>query len=225
MKKLFSMVCLGAFLTGCAGPKVTELDARIAMMQAETARACYAAEADKARASTATHYADARDAALIIMAEGLAGRSKPDPCANHGMNVYESRVKIAESQNQGAASITRSVISGAALVTGIVATADVLNNAVKNAGHNTTTSVGDNSEVKMDSSKHDTSSESMAWGDNSPATATATPSTTRDNVTTTTTNHAPSTATATPSTTKDNVTNHAPAEEAATEVATEAPAE
>ena len=202
MKKLFSMVCLGAFLTGCAGPKVTELDAQIAMMQAETARACYAAEADKARASTATHYADARDAALIIMAEGLAGRSKPDPCANHGMNVYESRVKIAESQNQGAASITRSVISGAALVTGIVATADVLNNAVKNAGHNTTTSVGDNSEVKMDSSKHDTSSESMAWGDNSPATATATPSTT-----------------------KDNVTNHAPAEEAATEVATEAPAE
>lgn len=192
MKKTIATgMALALSCMACAGPKVTELDAQIAMMQTETARACYAAEAAKAQARTSTHYVDARDAALIIMAEGLAGRSKPDPCANHGMNVYESRVKIAESQNQGAASITRSVISGAALVTGIVATADVINNAVKNAGHNTTTTVGDNSEVKMDSSKYEANSESKAWGDNSPSSATATPSTTRDNVTTTTTNHAP----------------------------------
>lgn len=190
-KTLAAGMALALGCMACAGPKVTELDAQIAMMQAETARACYAAEAAKAQARTATHYEDARDAALVIMAEGLAERSKPDPCADRGMNVYESRAKIAESQNQGAASITRSVISGAALVTGIVATADVLNNAVKNAGHNTTTTVGDNSEVKLDSSKHDTKSESRAWGDNSPSSATATPSTTRDNVTTTTTNHAP----------------------------------
>ncbi len=193
-KTLAAGMALALGCMACAGPKVTELDAQIAMMQAETARACYAAEAAKAQARTATHYEDARDAALIIMAEGLAERSKPDPCADRGMNVYESRVKIAESQNQGAASITRSVISGAALVTGIVATADVLNNAVKNAGHNTTTTVGDNSEVKLDSSKHDTKSESRAWGDNSPSSASATPSTTRDNVTTTTTNHAPAEA-------------------------------
>ena len=193
-KTLAAGMALALGCMACAGPKVTELDAQIAMMQAETARACYAAEAAKAQARTATHYEDARDAALVIMAEGLAERSKPDPCADRGMNVYESRVKIAESQNQGAASITRSVISGAALVTGIVATADVLNNAVKNAGHNTTTTVGDNSEVKLDSSKHDTKSESRAWGDNSPSSASATPSTTRDNVTTTTTNHAPAEA-------------------------------
>ena len=200
MKKTIATgMALALGCMACAGPKVTELDAQIAMMQTETARACYAAEAAKAQARTATHYVDARDAALIIMAESLAGRSKPDPCANHGMNVYESRVKIAEAQNQGAASITRSVISGAALVTGIVATADVLNNAVKNAGHNTTTTVGDNSEVKMDSSKYEANSESRVWGDNSPSNATATPSTTRDNVT----------------------TNHAPAEEVATEIATE----
>ena len=204
-KKLAAGMALALGCMACAGPKVTALDAQIAMMQAETAQACYAAEAAKAQAKAGTHYEDARDAALVIMAEGLAERSKPDPCADRGMNVYESRVKIAESQNQGAASITRSVISGAALVTGIVATADVLNNAVKNAGHNTTTTVGDNSEVKMDSSKHETSSESRAWGDNSPSSATATPSTTQDNVTTT--------------------TNHAPAEEAATEMATEAPGE
>ena len=198
MKKTIATgVVLALSCMACAGPKVTELDAQIAMMQTETARACYEAEAAKAQARTATHYEDARDAALIIMAEGLVGRSKPDPCANHGMNVYESRVKIAESQNQGAASITRSVISGAALVTGIVATADVLNNAVKNAGHNTTTTVGDNSEVKMDSSKYEANSESRVWGDNSPSSATATPSTTRD-----------------------NVTNHAPAEEVATEMPT-----
>lgn len=212
MKKTIATgMALALSCMACAGPKVTELDAQIAMMQTETARACYAAEAAKAQASTATHYADARDAALIIMAEGLAGRSKPDPCANHGMNVYESRVKIAESQNQGAASITRSVISGAALVTGIVATADVINNAVKNAGHNTTTTVGDNSEVKMDSSKYEANSESRVWGDNSPSSASVTPSTTRDNVTTTTTNHAPAAEGAT-------------AEAAtATEIATETP--
>lgn len=200
MKKTIATgMALALGCMACAGPKVTELDAQIAMMQTETARACYAAEAAKAQARTATHYVDARDAALIIMAEGLVGRAKPDPCANHGMNVYESRARIAESQNQGAASITRSVISGAALVTGIVATADVLNNAVKNAGHNTTTTVGDNSEVKMDSSKYEANSESRVWGDNSPSSSTVTPSTTRDNVT----------------------TNHAPAEEAATETATE----
>ncbi|MDO5674814.1 MAG: hypothetical protein Q4G66_07865 [bacterium] len=207
MKKTFAAgMALALSCAACAGPKVTELDAQIAMMQAETARACYAAEAAKAQARTATHYEDARDAALVIMAEGLAERSKPDPCADRGMNVYESRVKIAESQNQGAASITRSVISGAALVTGIVATADVLNNAVKNAGHNTTTSVGDNSDVKMDSSKHDTTSESMAWGDNSPSSATATPSTTRDNVTNTTTNHAPAEEGAVTETTTETAT-------------------
>ena len=195
MKKTIATgMALALGCMACAGPKVTELDAQIAMMQTETARACYEAEAAKAQARTATHYVDARDAALIIMAEGLVGRSKPDPCANHGMNVYESRVKIAESQNQGAASITRSVISGAALVTGIVATADVINNAVKNAGHNTTTTVGDNSEVKMDSSKYEANSESKVWGDNSPSSSTVTPSTTKDNVTTTTTNHAPAAA-------------------------------
>ena len=195
MKKIMAtglVMALGC--TACAGPKVTALDAEIAAAQAETARACYAAEEAKAQARTATQYVDARDAALVVMAEALAGRDRQDPCADRGMNVYESRVKIAEAQNQGAASITRSVISGAALISGIVATAEVLNNAVKNAGHNTTTSIGDNSEVKMDSSKHDTKSESMAWGDNSPSNASATPSTTRDNVTTTTTNHAPAEA-------------------------------
>ena len=212
MKKTIAIgMALALGCMACAGPKVTELDAQIAMMQTETARACYAAEAAKAQAHTATHYVDARDAALIIMAEGLVGRSKPDPCANHGMNVYESRVKIAESQNQGAASITRSVISGAALVTGIVATADVLNNAVKNAGHNTTTTVGDNSEVKMDSSKYEANSESRVWGDNSPSNTTATPSTTRDNVTTTN-NHAPA---------AEGAAKEAPA----TEIATEMPEE
>lgn len=150
MKKVMAvglLVALGS--TACAGPKVTELDAQIAMVQAETAQACYAAEAVKAQAKADYQYSDARDEALVIMAEALSGRGKEDPCAQHGMNVYESRVKIAEAQNQATASVTKSVISGAALVTGIVATADVLNTALKNAGHNNTTTVGDNSEVKL----------------------------------------------------------------------------
>ena len=194
MKKTIATgMALALGLSACAGPKLTPLDADIAIAQSNAATACYQAESAKATARQTMHYVDARDAALVIMAEALAGRNQADPCARQGMNVYESRVRIAEAQNQATASVTKSVISGAALVTGIVATADVLNNAVKNAGHNTTTTVGDNSEVKMDSSKHETNSESRVWGDNSPSNATATPSTTRDNVTTTTTNHAPPT--------------------------------
>ena len=192
MKKMMAVgMALALGLSACAGPKLTPLDADIAIAQSNAATACYQAESAKATARQTMHYVDARDAALVIMAEALAGRNQADPCARQGMNVYESRVRIAEAQNQTAASVTKSVISGAALVTGIVATADVLNTALKNAGHNNTTTVGDNSEVKLDSSSHDTRSESRAWGDNSPANATAEPSTTRDNVTTTTTNHAP----------------------------------
>ena len=44
-KTLAAGMALALGCMACAGPKVTELDAQIAMMQAETARACYAAVA------------------------------------------------------------------------------------------------------------------------------------------------------------------------------------
>ena len=51
MKKTIAIgMALALGCMACAGPKVTELDAQIAMMQTETARACYAAEAAKALA-------------------------------------------------------------------------------------------------------------------------------------------------------------------------------
>lgn len=191
MRKMAAGLAVMLGCTACAGPKVTPLDVQIAQAQSEATQSCYAAEVAKAQAKTAVQYPDARDQALVVMADALAGRDKQDPCANRGMNVYESRVRIAEAQNKSAANITRDVLSGAALVTGIVATADVLNNALKNAGHNTTTTVGDNANARVDNSQHITQSESTALGDNSPASSTASPNTTQDNVTTTTVHEAP----------------------------------
>ena len=193
MKKTMTAGLLALGCMACAGPKITPLDVQIAQTQADTAQACYAAEAARAQARTAVQYPDARDAAIIIMAEALAGRDKSDPCSSRGMNVYESRAKIAETQNQAAGSITRSVISGAIIGTGIVAGADVLKSALNNAGHNITTTVGDHANARVDNSQHTTQSESTALGDNSPSVSTASPSTTQDNVTTTTVHEPPAT--------------------------------
>lgn len=198
MKTMAAGLALALSCSACAGPKITALDVQIAQTQADTAQACYAAEAAKAQAKTTVQYPDARDAALVIMAEALAGRDRQDPCASRGMNVYESRAKIAESQNQAAGSITRSVISGAIIGTGIVAGADVLKSALNNAGHNTTTTVGDHADARVDNSQHTTQSESIAQGDNSPSVSTASPSTTQDNVTTTTVHEAPTETPVTP---------------------------
>lgn len=124
--RLFADLALAAMLpllTACAGPKVTALDVEIARHQAEAQRACYAAQA-------LPPYEDARDAALIVMARALA----PDPCKQ--ANVYDSRARIAEAQNQAAAQAVGGVMQGAAVVAGIVAGADVLKAAVRGAGGN-----------------------------------------------------------------------------------------
>lgn len=122
----------------CAGPKITPLDAEIMQHQAEAVSACYQAETARRQV---VGYADARDQALIIMAEALASGGK-DRCASiAGMNVYESRARIAEAQNRAAEGVTRSAVSGAVIGTGIVAGADVLKSALTNAGAKTTTTV------------------------------------------------------------------------------------
>ena len=133
--KKYSIVALLPFLAACAGPKITALDAEIMQHQAAAVAACYQAQ------QRTVMYADPRDQALVIMAEALANGGR-DRCANiAGMNVYESRARIAEAQNRAAEGVTRSVVSGAVIGTGIVAGADVLKSAINNAGAKTTTAI------------------------------------------------------------------------------------
>ena len=119
----------------CAGPKITALDAEIMQAQVRAVEACY-----QAKQSTIM-YADPRDQALVIMAEALANGGRDRCAAIAGMNVYESRARIAEAQNRAAEGVTRSVVSGAVIGTGIVAGADVLKSAINNAGAKTTTAI------------------------------------------------------------------------------------
>lgn len=108
-------------LSACAGPALTALDVQIAQAQAETARACYAARQIPA-------YADARDAALILMAQSLSG----DPCRQ--TNVYDARQAIAAGQNQAAGNIVGTAARAVTTAVGIVAGADVAKTALKAAG-------------------------------------------------------------------------------------------
>ena len=134
--KKYSIVALLPFLAACAGPKVTPLDAQIMQYQAMAVSACYAAESARRQA---TGYADPRDHALVIMAEALASGGRDRCAAVAGMNVYESRARIAEAQNKAAASVTSSVVTGGIAVSGIFAGADVLKTALTNTGARTTT--------------------------------------------------------------------------------------
>lgn len=112
MKKTIATgMALALGCMACAGPKVTELDAQIMQAQAATVAACYQAEASRRQM---TGYADPRDQALVIM---------------------------AEAQNRAAEGVTRSVVSGAVIGTGIVAGADVLKTALTNTGARTTTTI------------------------------------------------------------------------------------
>lgn len=106
---------------GCAGPKVTALDVEIARAQAEAQRACYAAH-------QLPDFADARDAALVIMARNMAG----DPCRT--TNVYDSRTAIAAAQNQAAGQIVGTVATAGIAGVGIIAGADLMKAALKNSG-------------------------------------------------------------------------------------------
>ena len=76
MKK-YSAIALLPLLAACAGPKVTPLDAQIMQYQAMAVSACYEAEASRRQTAG---YVDARDQALIIMAEALASGGR-DRCA------------------------------------------------------------------------------------------------------------------------------------------------
>ena len=169
--KKYLIAALLPFLAACAGPKITPLDAEIMQHQAAAVSACYQAETARRQV---VGYADARDQALVIMAEALASGGK-DRCSSiAGMNVYESRARIAEAQNKAAEGVTRSVVSGAVIGTGIVAGADVLKSALTNAGAKTTTTVtGDGNTASHTSydTRANIDNHLSTRGDNSPVAA------------------------------------------------------
>lgn len=115
------MIAAALCLAACAGPRVTALDVEIAKAQAEAQKACYAAQ-------MLLDYADARDAALVLMARSMAG----DPCK--ATNVYDARQAIAAAQNQAAGQIIGTVATAGIATAGIIAGADVLKTAVRGAG-------------------------------------------------------------------------------------------
>ena len=159
------------FLAACAGPKVTPLDAQIMQYQAMAVSACYAAESARRQA---TGYADPRDQALVIMAEALASGGRDRCAAVAGMNVYESRARIAEAQNKAAASVTSSVVTGGIAVSGIFAGADVLKTALTNTGARTTTTIqGDGNTASHTSydTRANTTNNMSTRGDSSPVAA------------------------------------------------------
>lgn len=153
---------IASLLSACAGPKITAEDVAIARYQAESQQACY-----RAQAAQAQQYPDARDAALIVMAQALAGRGS-NPCGV--TNVYDARAQIATAQNQAAGGAVSNLVNGTVITAGIVAGADVLKTAVNNAGAKTTTNItGDHnstSHTSYDTRAH--TDNNVSAGDNSP---------------------------------------------------------
>lgn len=149
-------------VSACAGPKITAEDVAIARYQAESQQACY-----RAQAAQAQQYPDARDAALIVMAQALAGRGS-NPCGV--TNVYDARAAIATAQNQAAGGVVSGLVNGTVITAGIVAGADVLKTAVNNAGAKTTTNItGDHNSAthtSYDTRAH--TDNNVSAGDNSP---------------------------------------------------------
>ena len=184
MKK-YLIAGLIPLLGACAGPKVTPLDAEIMQYQAAAVSACYQAETARRQAAG---YVDARDQALVIMAEALASGGR-DRCAGiAGVNVYESRARIAEAQNKAAEGVTRSVVSGAVIGTGIVAGADVLKSALTNTGAKTNTTItgdGNSSSYTSYDTRANIRNDLGTRGDNSPVTANNPPVTGPDQSSTT----------------------------------------
>ncbi len=149
-------------VSACAGPKITAEDVVIARYQAESQQACY-----RAQAAQAQQYPDARDAALVIMAQALAGRGS-NPCGV--TNVYDARAQIATAQNQAAGAVIGNVATATMATAGIIAGADVLKTAVNNAGAKTTTNItGDHNSAthtSYDTRAH--TDNNVSTGDNSP---------------------------------------------------------
>lgn len=182
--KILTSLIVPLALTACAGPKITAEDVAIARYQSESQQACY-----RAQAAQAQQYPDARDAALVIMAQALAGRGS-NPCGV--TNVYDARAAIATAQNQAAGAVIGNVATATMATAGIIAGADVLKTAVGNAGAKTTTNItGDHNSAthtSYDTRAH--TDNNVSAGDNSPVTV-RNPPVTGPDLSTTTVHEAP----------------------------------
>lgn len=122
------------FLTSCAGPRITDMDVELERHRMAAVIECY-----KAKSLARPAFEDARDYALVAMAEALANQAGKDGCAAiAGMNAHEARAKIAEAQNASVANITSALTKGATTIAGIVVGGSVVKEGFKSVGTKTT---------------------------------------------------------------------------------------
>ena len=126
-------------LSSCAGPTMTTVDVELEKYRMQAVTECY-----RSRIPSQVSASDPRDQAILLMAEALANRNRPDSCAQiAGMNAHEARVRIAEAQNQTLGGVMGNLVKGAAVIAGIVVGGDVLKEGIKNSGDKTNIT-GDN---------------------------------------------------------------------------------
>ena len=132
MKRTTLFVLPVLFLSSCAGHKLTQYDVEIANAQARMVESCY-----KSKQAQAPQYSDVKDQALLVAVEALAG--KADRCADLvKTNAYDTINHVADAQNQALAQVVGSAVTGGIAVTGIVAGANVMKQALKSAGDKVT---------------------------------------------------------------------------------------
>ena len=142
MKTLILLLTL-VILTSCAGPRLTEIDVELEKYRMAAVAECY-----KSKIPSQAFAADPRDQAILLMAEALANRDKPDSCVQiAGMNAHEARAKIAESQNASLGMVTGNLVKGATTITGIIVGGNVLKEGMKNSGDKTNITGDNNTHV------------------------------------------------------------------------------
>lgn len=142
MKNIY-FIFLAFLLTSCAGPRLTEIDVELEKYRMIAVSECY-----KSKIPSQAFAADPRDQAILLMAEALANRDKPDSCVQiAGMNAHEARAKIAESQNASLGMVTGSLVKGASAITGIIVGGNVLKEGMKNSGDKTNITGDNNTHV------------------------------------------------------------------------------
>ena len=122
-------------LTSCSGHTLTRIDVELEKHRMIAVAECYKSKA----VHTPLTFDDARDQALVIMAEALAAQNRTDSCAAvAGMNSHEAKVKIAETQNSALSNISNTVTKAATAVAGIIVGGNVMKEGYRAAGDKTT---------------------------------------------------------------------------------------
>ena len=122
-------------LASCGGHTLTQIDVELEKHRMIAVVECYKSKA----AHAPMVFDDARDRALVIMAEALANQNRTDSCAAiAGMNAHEAKVKIAETQNSALSDISTTVGRAATAIAGIVVGGNVLKKGYEAAGDKAT---------------------------------------------------------------------------------------